>query len=112
MKNEKHVVLNDDNKLRISPREFVATLQVAQLRSIVSEEISAAIAKLPQTKEEDELLKRKQVAKLFSVSLVTISEWCKTGKLPFHRINSRIFFKKSEVIQAMQSTQKYNRTQK
>ncbi|MFM2018897.1 MAG: hypothetical protein RL007_2553 [Bacteroidota bacterium] len=99
-------------KTSLSPTEYVVQLKVEQLRSLVNEEVSAAISKLPHQKEEEELLKRKQVAKLFSVSLVTISDWCKTGKLPFHRINSRIFFKKSEVLQAMQSTQKYNRTQK
>jgi len=43
---------------------------------------------------------------LFSVSLVTIADWMKTGKLPYHRINSRIFFKKSEVLEALQSKSK------
>jgi hypothetical protein len=33
----------------------------------------------------------------------------KTGKLPYHRINSRIFFKKSEVMEALQSKKEFKR---
>ena len=92
--------------------QLLVTLNVNDLRGIISESISSALSKLPQAKEEDSLLRRKDVAKLFSVSLVTIADWMKTGRLPYHRINSRIFFKKSEVLDAMQSTSKYKRLHK
>ena len=88
--------------------QLLVTLNVADLKGIINESVSDAISKIPQQpKEDDTLLRRKDVAKLFSVSLVTISEWMKSGKLPYHRINSRIFFKRKEVMESMQSTQKY-----
>jgi helix-turn-helix protein len=62
--------------------------------------------------EDKTLLRRKDVSKLFTVSLVTINKWMRSGKLPYHRINSRIYFKKNEVIEAMQSPQKHKRSNK
>ena len=93
-------------------KNMLVQLNVVELKDLINESVSTAISNITKPKAEDELLKRKDVAKLFSVSLVTISDWMKTGKLPFHRINSRIFFKKSEVLDAMQSTRKYNRKHK
>ena len=92
--------------------QLVVTLNVNDLRGIINESVSNALSKLPQPKEEETLLRRKDVAKLFSVSLVAISEWMKSARLPYHRINSRIFFKRSEVFEAMQSTSKLKRLRK
>jgi len=54
----------------------------------------------PQLKKdtEDEFLTAKQVSKLLSVSLVTLHQWKKDGKLKFHRFGTRIRFKKSEIL--------------
>jgi hypothetical protein len=62
--------------------------------------------------EEKTLLRRKDVSKLFTVSLVTINKWMRSGKLPYHRINSRIYFKKNEVLEAMQSPHKHKHSNK
>jgi hypothetical protein len=87
--------------------QLLVTLNVNELKSIINESIENALAKTPPSSELESILRRKDVAKLFSVSLVTISDWMKTGKLPYHRINSRIFFRKSEVMQCMEMKQKY-----
>ena len=47
---------------------------------------------------EDEFLTVSQVAKLLSISKVTVHHWKKVGKLPFHRFGTRIRFKKSEIL--------------
>lgn len=92
--------------------QLIFNLKIDELKSIINESVSNAFAKIPQPKEEETLLRRKEVAKLLSVSLVTISDWMKTGKLPYHRINTRIFFKKSEVMEAIEIKQKYKRGNK
>jgi len=92
---------------------FVVHLKVDELKNLINESVSNALSKIPQPDKQDEtLLRRKDVAKFFSVSLVTITDWMKTGKLPFHRINSRIYFKRKEVLEALQNTKKYMRLQK
>lgn len=86
---------------------LVVQLHVNELEVIINRCIERAIVKNPSEKADDVLLKRVDVAKLFSVSLVTITEWMKTGKLPYHRINSRVFFKKSELMECIELKDKY-----
>lgn len=89
---------------------LVVTMNADELRNLIDESVTNALIKSFQPKKEDDtLLKRKDVSKLFSVSLVTISQWMKGGKLPYHRINSRIFFKKAEVLKAMEISPKYKK---
>ena len=96
----------------MEPR-LIVTLNTDELQQLIYETYINAHSKVPQPKKDDDtLLKRKDIAKLFSVSLVTVSQWMKTGRLPYHRINSRIFFKKSEVFQAMEISPKYKRFSK
>lgn len=88
--------------------KLLVTLNVDELKELIFDGVTNALSKISQPKNEDEtLLKRKDIAKLFSVSLVTITQWMKTGKLPYHRINTRIFFKRGEVFQAMEVNPKY-----
>jgi excisionase family DNA binding protein len=89
--------------------QLVVTLHVNELKDIITQTIENVISKNPSKKEDDILLKRVDVARLFSVSLVTITEWMKTGKLPYHRINSRVYFKKSELMECMELKDKYKR---
>lgn len=101
-----------ENQLTTKESQLLVQLNVYDLRNIISESIENAIAKKPNQKEEEVILRRKDVAKLFSVSLVTIADWMKTGKLPYHRINSRIFFKKSEVMKCIEIKDKYKKSKK
>lgn len=71
---------------------LVVTMSTDELKALIEEGVSNALSKSFQPKNEDEtLLNRKDISKFFSVSLVTVSQWMKSGKLPYHRINSRIF---------------------
>jgi hypothetical protein len=87
--------------------QLLVTLNVNDLKHIINESIENAISKKPSVKDEETILRRKDVAKLFSVSLVTIADWMKTGKIPYHRINSRIFFKKSQLMECIEIKEKY-----
>jgi len=57
-----------------------------------------------EVSKEEEILTRHDLAKLFGVSLVTINEWCRKGILTPHHMNSRVYFKKSEVMKALTSS--------
>jgi len=88
---------------------LIVTLKVDELKTILDESITNALTKVPQKPEEETLLKRIEVAKLFGISLVTLNQWMRDGRIPHHRINTRIFFKRSEVIQALNAVKKYDR---
>lgn len=47
------------------------------------------------------LLKIDEVSEILKVSKVTIHKWKKSGRIPFHRISNRIFFKKSEILDSL-----------
>ena len=57
--------------------------------------------KVPEPIPED-LLSIEDIQKVFKVSKVTVHKWKKKGLLPFYKMNRKIYFKKSEVIDAMQ----------
>lgn len=75
-----------------------------QLRQIVQDSINSVLAtQLPQKEKSDEkepLLTREQMAKELHISLVTITDWMKKG-LPYRRLNGRIYFLRSEVMESM-----------
>lgn len=86
-------------------------ITVEEFRKILDERLELALSKLTQEHEhgEETLVTRKDIARLFGVSLVTVNAWMKKGLLPFHRINRRVYFKKSEVLATLKSVKKYRR---
>jgi predicted DNA-binding transcriptional regulator AlpA len=50
---------------------------------------------------EEKLLNLKEVMELLRVSRVTIFNWIRTKRMPVHRMSKRLFFKKSEILNAM-----------
>lgn len=48
-----------------------------------------------------ELLTRKEASQMLSVSLPTLHEWSKTGKIKGYRIGSRVRYKKAELEAAL-----------
>lgn len=57
-------------------------------------------AKTEQSEPED-LLSIEDIQKIFKVSKVTVHKWKKKGLIPFYKMNRRVYFKKSEVIDSM-----------
>ena len=89
--------------------QLIVTLKVDDLKNIIDECVANALSKTPQKSEEEVLLKRIDVARLFGISLVTLNQWMRDGRILYHRINSRVFFKRTEVMEALNSVKKYSR---
>ena len=77
------------------------SVTLEQLSTVLSEAVYNKIAPLIQTinrpQPNAELLTRNEAAKLLGVSLVTILDWTKTGKITGYRIASRIRYKRHEL---------------
>lgn len=52
--------------------------------------------------QPDKLMTRKEVARFFGVSLVTVHNWNKSGILKPYRIGNKIRYKESEILKALQ----------
>jgi len=84
-----------------------------ELIELLDQRLEYAISKIDLTekskKQDDKLLTRHDVAQLFGVTLVTVNEWCKKEILITHRMNSRVYFYKSEVMDALNSRTQINK---
>ena len=67
----------------------------------VKQELSQAKSDI-KAEEENELMTSEKVAELFKVSKVTLHQWKKEGRIPFLKMNSRVYFKKNEIMQALE----------
>lgn len=65
---------------------------------------NAVPQKLVTGEKENDLIGRKEVAKLLQVSLVTLTDWMKRG-LPYHKQRGRVYFIKSEVLDYIRASQ-------
>ena len=83
----------------------LTTMSLDELTSIIGTTVKNAMSTdKPVDKviqENNDFVKIEEVCKLFHVSKVTIHSWKKSGKLPFYRISNKVYFKKSEIIEAM-----------
>ena len=59
------------------------------------------------SREEEQLLTRKETAKLLSVSLVTLFDWDRKNILQSYRIGNLVRYKKSDVFQALIKKNKF-----
>lgn len=76
--------------------------------NVVEQKFQTLLTVLQQQKQEQEpkeYLSRKEAAKLLGVSLVTLSEWTKTGKVQGYRIASRVRYKRAEIETSLSAIQ-------
>ncbi len=83
---------------------------LAELRTMILESVKEALGSTPQQQSiptpvpaQEDLISRKQAAQLFQVSLVTLNDWAKKGFIPFYRMNRRVYYKKSEVLNSLRA---------
>lgn len=81
----------------ISAEELVKTIKDG-----IQEALSHKLANSSTKENEDDLLTIEEVQKIFRVSKVTIHKWKKQGLIPFHKMNRKLYFKKSEIIDSLQ----------
>ncbi|MFC4230963.1 helix-turn-helix domain-containing protein [Parasediminibacterium paludis] len=55
--------------------------------------------------QQDKLLSSEEVMQLFSISTTTLQKWRNDGKIPFTRIDNKIFYSKTEVLEALKTRQ-------
>ncbi|MEO1215569.1 MAG: helix-turn-helix domain-containing protein [Bacteroidota bacterium] len=71
---------------------------IKAIRSALNEEISEII----DHQKYEPLVKADEACKILGISKVTLLSWRKKGLVPFHKLNSRIYYKKSELLAALE----------
>jgi excisionase family DNA binding protein len=67
-----------------------------------SERFFEKFTKLYSEKESIEFLTRQETAQFLKITLPTLHAWTKTGKLTSYRLGTKVRYKKSEVILALE----------
>jgi hypothetical protein len=49
----------------------------------------------------EDLLSIEDLQQIFNISKVTVHKWKKKGLIPYYKMNRKVYFKKSEVINSM-----------
>jgi excisionase family DNA binding protein len=84
-------------------------LSVSDFREIITEAVREEIkTSLPQPEKEapnEKYLTRKETAGILRVSLPTLNDWTKTGKIKGYRIGNRVRYKRNEVSEALNQVQ-------
>ncbi|MFB6457618.1 helix-turn-helix domain-containing protein [Chitinophaga sp. Hz27] len=86
--------------------DFVLTpIPLDQLRMMIAETVTAELSRhLEQaaiTKVNAELITRKEAATMLGISLPTLLDFTKTGKIRGYRLGTRIRYKRSEIIDSL-----------
>lgn len=76
---------------------------VNAIKDGVQEVLNKESSNSSKTEREEDLLNIEDVQKIFRVSKVTIHKWKKAGLLPYYKVNRKLYFKKSEVIDSLQN---------
>ena len=78
------------------------------LLSIPLEELSnlikTAVANEFQKKKEKQLLNFKEVCQLLNISASALNSWKAKNQIPFKKIGGRVFFDKTEILEAMKDS--------
>lgn len=84
------------NVILISPEQLQD-----MIRETLQNEIAPLLQRTPETKQDPDLLTRKQTASLLGVTLPTLHAWTKQGKITGYRIGTTVRYKKDELHQCL-----------
>lgn len=92
--------------------EKIQLIQVSpeQLANLISESVHAQIKDLIKStkqkppQESVMFLTRKETAQFFQISLFTVHDWMKKGIIKPYKAGNRTYFKKSELIEVLNSS--------
>lgn len=82
----------------------IQNLTADELQELIAKAVSNALNESGQEKNQQKsnnYLSRKETASKFHISLPTLNEWTRTGKVPAYRIGGRVLYKEDEVGQSL-----------
>lgn len=86
----------------------IQQISVVELSSIIKNSLREEITNLNQksldtSKEQEELLTRKDVLEMLKISSVTLWNWQKTGKVKVYKFSNKCFYKRNELVDSLMS---------
>jgi excisionase family DNA binding protein len=85
----------------ITTPEQLKTVILETVQNEMQRHFKALSPAEPATVPQNDLLTRKEAAKLLGVSFPTLNEWSKTGVITGYRIATRVRYKHSELVESL-----------
>lgn len=89
---------------------IVIQITPQELKEIVHDAVKEALSEFKEefrTEQQVKLLTRKEVAEMLRISLPTLHQWTKMGKLKAYRKSGRVYYKSNEILYELESTYQY-----
>jgi excisionase family DNA binding protein len=87
----------------------INNLEVNELQELIENSVKKALGQTASRQEpEPEFMTRFEVVEMLQISLVTLNDWMKQGKIPTLKIGRLVRFKKADVINALKERQTLN----
>jgi excisionase family DNA binding protein len=80
----------------------ITNLNKADLKTLIVECMQSVIAGNGISSASKDYLTTEEVTALFKISRTTLHNWQKSKKIPFHKIQRRVYFKPNEIEDALQ----------
>ena len=88
-------------------KQIFTNITEDRFRELIREVVRDEITQLNYSDSED-LIKAKEVCEYLQVSKVTLYKWLKQGKITGYYLGTRLFFKKSEIENALKKKEMKN----
>lgn len=82
---------------------------ISMIKEAFKDELKETLKQQKKPDDYEVLLSRNEVAKLLKVSLITVSKYQRAGKLPYSRLGRHVYFKKGDIMKALEIPVKYQR---
>jgi len=82
-------------------KEIFTNLEIQDLEDLIRNCIRDEINEMTNKNENDDLLKANEVCEYLRISKVTLYKWLKQGKITGYHLGTRLFFKRTEIENAL-----------
>ncbi len=86
-------------------------IPVEDFRNLIAETVreELKVHQISHSPIDDKPLKRREVAGILGITPITLTKWCKEGRIKFSQIGKRYYFNREDVQDALESNPKYKR---
>ena len=82
-------------------KEIFINLEIADLEDVIRNCIREELSDIASNNVKEDLLKANEVCEYLRISKVTLYKWLKQGKITGYHLGTRLFFKKTDVDNAL-----------
>lgn len=79
------------------------SIPIEELRNLIKQAIKEEVTGLVDQQQFEPLIKTEEACELLGVTKVTLLDWRKKGLVPFLKLNSRVYYKRSELLAALEN---------